>query len=120
MTIGGGLTTASGTASLEPIGSSTMYTLGSRNLFIYNDNFQLIKSKHQFSFGVLAQRLQDNRRGASRQAGQAIFSTLQTFLQGTVSNFVGVPNPTFVGYRMTMGAWYAEDNITLRRSFYEK
>jgi TonB dependent receptor len=46
--------------------------------------------------------------------GAATFSTLTTFLQGTVSNFQVVPNPTALGWRSLFGAWYAQDNIRLR------
>jgi hypothetical protein len=115
MVVGGGnLSSTSG--SIAAIGNSNAYIQGARNLFTYTDDFQLIKGKHQLSFGVWFQRLQDNRQAAKSKAGAANFTNLETLLQGTVSNFQGVPNPTATGYRMLMGAWYAEDNIALRHN----
>jgi hypothetical protein len=115
MTVGGGnLSSTSG--SIAAIGNTNKYDRGWRNLFTYSDDFQLIKGKHQISFGVWFQRLRDNRQAPRAKAGSASFTSLTTFLQGTVSNFQGVPNPTATAYRMLMGAWYVEDNITLRRN----
>jgi hypothetical protein len=66
---GGGLTTLNGTTTLTRVGGTSNYLLGARNLFTYADDFQLVKGKHQLSFGVWLQRMQDNRNGANRKAG---------------------------------------------------
>ena len=87
-----------------------------RNLFTYTDDVQISKGIHQISFGVWFQRLQDNEDTASRQLGQATFSSLTTFLQGTVSTFQVVPSPNELGWRSLFGAWYVEDAIKLRRN----
>jgi hypothetical protein len=58
--------------------------------------------------------VQDNEDAASRQLGQASFTTLQTFLQGTLSTFQVVPNPNELGWRSLFGAWYFQDAIKLR------
>ena len=71
---------------------------------------------HQLSLGVWFQRLQDNEDTASRQVGQASFTSLQTFLEGTVSSFQAVPTPTELGWRSLFGAWYFEDTIKLRHN----
>jgi hypothetical protein len=60
------------------------------------------------------QRLQDNEDTASRQLGQASFSTLTTFLQAKVSSFQVVPTAAELGWRSLMGAWYVQDAIKLR------
>src|SRR5208337_840318 len=85
-----------------------------RNLFTYSDDVRFAKGVHQLSFGVLVQPLQDNNDTASRQLGQASFSSLLTFLQGTVTSFQAVPSPNELGWRSLLGAWYAEDTIKLR------
>src|SRR6185437_14487243 len=85
-----------------------------RNLFTYADDLQISKGKHQLSFGAWFQRVQDNEDSASRQLGQATFTSLTTFLQGTVSSFQVVPTATELGWRSLFGAWYAEDSIRLR------
>ena len=61
------------------------------------------------------QRLESNDNTASRRLGQASFSTLQTFLQGRVSTFNVVTNPTELGWRSLFGAWYVEDTIKAGR-----
>ena len=50
------------------------------------------------------QRIQSNDLLAQDQYGQASFSTLQTFLQGTVKTFTVVPSPTELGWRSLEGA----------------
>ncbi len=109
---GGGGVGQSG--SITPVGSITSLQWYARNLFTYADDVQRIQGKHQISFGVWLQRLAENRSGSARKAGLAAFPSLTAFLQGTVTSFTGVPNPTPVGYRMLMGAWYVQDTITLR------
>ena len=85
-----------------------------RNLFTYTDGVQITKGSHQISAGVWFQRIQDNEDTASRQLGQATFTSLTTFLQGTVSSFQVVPDPNELGWRSLFGAWYFEDAIKLR------
>src|SRR5262249_23688646 len=41
------------------------------------------------------------------------FANLTTFLQGTVTNFQVVPNPTEVGWRSLLGAWFVDDSMKL-------
>ena len=48
--------------------------------------------------------------------GQATFTSLTTFLQGTVSTFQVVPNANELGWRSLFGAWYVQDAIKLRRN----
>src|SRR2546427_1085198 len=91
-----------------------------RNLFTGSDDVQLIRGKHQMSFGVWVQRIQVNANSAGRGNGEADFTSLQTFLEGIPINFVGVPNKTVMYWRSTVGAWYVQDviqlghNLTLR------
>src|SRR5438093_10666003 len=51
---------------------------------------------------------------ASTKNGRATFSSLASFLQGTVSNFTVPPITTPLGFRSMEGAWYVEDSIRLR------
>ncbi len=117
LNIGGGVQQSTGVVgSVTGAGGSGEYEHGVRNLFTYSDDFQLVKGKHQFSFGVWFQPMQNNSYGASSKAGSVSFSSLTGFIQGIASNFTAVPNPHELGYRMKMGAWYAEDNINLRHN----
>ncbi len=87
-----------------------------RNLFTYTDDVQIVKGIHQISAGVWIQRVQENEDTASRRLGMATFSTLTTFLQGTLTNFQIVPNHNALGWRSLFGAWYIQDSIKLRRN----
>ena len=112
--IGGGVTTtgAGVVTSAGPNNASSVWNR--RNLFTFTDNLQISKGIHQISLGIWLQPLEDNEDTASRQLGQASFSSLTTFLQAKVSTFQVVPTPTELGWRSLMGAWYVQDAIRLR------
>ncbi len=112
--IGGGVTTT-GIAAITAAGPNNAANVWNRrNLFTYTDGVQITRGRHQISAGVWFQRIQDNENTASRRLGQASFASLQTFLQGTLTSFQAVPNPTELGWRSLFGAWYIEDAIKLR------
>jgi hypothetical protein len=112
--VNGGVTTTglSGITSAGPNNAAGVWNR--RNIFTYTDDLQISKGRHQISAGVWFQRLQDNEDSASRQLGQATFTSLTTFLQGTVSSFQVVPSASELGWRSLFGAWYVEDTIKLR------
>ncbi len=111
--IGGGLT-ITGAAAITSAGPNNAANVWNRrNLFTYADDVYIAKGTHQINFGVWLQPLQDNEDTASRQLGQASFASLQTFLQGTVSSFQVVPNPTELGWRSRLGAWYLQDSVKI-------
>ncbi len=114
--IGGGVTTTGASAITSAGPNNAANVWNRRNLFTYQDNFQFTKGIHQINLGVWMQPIQDNENTASRQLGQASFTSLTTFLQGTVSSFQVVPNPTELGWRSFFGAWFAEDVMKLRRN----
>ena len=64
-----------------------------RNLFTYYDSLSIVKGAHQISAGAWFQRIQANDAEALGQYGQATFSSLQSFLQGTITTFTAVPDP---------------------------
>jgi hypothetical protein len=114
--IGGG-TTTTGAATITSAGPNNAANVWNRrNLFTYSDDIQITKGMHQISAGVWLQRVQDNENAASRTLGVATFSTLATFLAGTVSTFQVVPDPNALGWRSLFGAWYVQDTIRLRRN----
>ena len=85
-----------------------------RNLFSGSDDVQLVRGKHQFSFGAWFQRIQVNANSAARNYGEADFASLLTFLQGITTNWVGTPNRTFMYWRSMEGAGYVQDIMQLR------
>ncbi len=92
------------------VGSNNSAT---RNLFTWDDHVYWSHKKHQIEAGIWLQRIQSNDLLAQYQYGQASFSTLQTFLQGTVKTFTVVPSPTELGWRSLEGAGFVEDTIKL-------
>ncbi len=115
-TIGGGNTTT-GSAALTSAGPNNAANVWNRrNLFTFSDGIQMTKGRHQLSYGVWFQRVQDNENGASRTTGVATFASLATFLAGTVTTFQVVPDPNELGWRSWFGAAYIQDTIRLRRN----
>jgi Carboxypeptidase regulatory-like domain/TonB-dependent Receptor Plug Domain len=113
--IGGGATTTSGSTVITSAGPNNAANVWNRrNLFTETDDLRISKGIHQISAGVWLQRLRDNEDTASRQLGQATFTSLATFLAGTVSTFQVVPNPNELGWRSFYGAWYLQDVMKLR------
>lgn len=84
-----------------------------RNLYTADDHVYYARGAHQLELGGWAQWVQSNDNLAQDQDGQASFSTLQTFLQGTVKTFTVVPDPTPLNWRSWMGAGYVEDTIKI-------
>jgi hypothetical protein len=114
--VGGGATTT-GLATITSAGPNNAAGVWNRrNLYTVTDSLQITKGKHQLSFGLWLQRMQDNEDTASRQLGVATFASLTTFLQGTVTTFQVVPNANELGWRSLFGAWYAQDAIKLRHN----
>jgi hypothetical protein len=113
--IGGGVTTTGGNTTITSAGPNNAAGVSNhRNLFTYSDTVQMVKGRHQVTFGAWFQRMQDNEGAASRRYGQATFTSLTTFLQGTVSNFQIVPDPNELGWRSLFGAFFVEDSFRIR------
>ena len=92
------------------VGSNNAAT---RNLFTWDDHVYWSHGRHQVEIGLWLQRIQSNDLLAQDQYGQASFSTLQSFLQGTVKTFTVVPSPTELGWRSLEGAAFIEDTFKL-------
>jgi hypothetical protein len=114
----GGSTASNPTATIGLAGSNNGSNLPiARNLFTFEDRVTLTRARHQLSFGAWFQRFQSNENIALSQFGQATFTSVQTFLQGTASSFLFDPSPTKMYWRSLLGAWYAEDVIRLSPTF---
>jgi Carboxypeptidase regulatory-like domain len=110
----GGSAASNPTAQLSLAGSNNGSNLHvARNLFAYEDRVSFTKGRHQFTVGAWFQRLRSNETLALSQYGQATFTSLQTFLQGTASTLLYDPAPTPLGWRSWFGAGYVEDIIRL-------
>ena len=113
--IGGGAT--AGAAALTVAGSGP--NTGSNqtevtNIFTYADQFQISRGIHSVKAGVWFERLQNNEFNLNW--GQAIFPTLQSFLQGAPSQLSLQINPALLPWRSWLGAWFVQDSMRLRPS----
>lgn len=116
LVVGGG-TTLNGASQITNGGTNAGSNLSAvRNLFTATDQVTLTRGKHLLNFGVWFQRVQANDTLVQDQYGQASFTSLQTFLQGTVSTYTYAPAYTPLDWRSLEGALYAEDAIKLRPS----
>jgi len=88
--------------------------LAARNLFTFEDHLSITHGIHRIDAGFWAQRIQANDDLAQDQYGQASFTSLTTFLQGTIGTFTVVPQSTPLGWRSTELAGFVQDAIKLR------
>jgi hypothetical protein len=110
----GGSAASNPTAQLSLAGSNNGSNLHlARNLFTYDDKISITLGRHQISIGLWYQRLQSNETLALSQFGQATFTSVQTFLAGTVATLLYDPTPTAMHWRSWFGAGYIEDKIRL-------
>jgi Carboxypeptidase regulatory-like domain len=112
--IGGG-TASNGASQISTAGANTSSNaLQARSLFTYDDHVYISHGVHQIEAGVWFQQIRSNDNLAQDQYGQASFSSLNSFLQGTIATFTVVPSPTELGWRSLEAAGFLQDNIKLR------
>ena len=113
--IGGG-TALNGASQISLAGTNAGSNLSAvRNLFTYDDHVAITHGRHQIEAGIWLQRLQANDNLAQYQYGQASFSSLTSFLQGTVGTFSVVPHPTPLGWRSLETAAFLQDAVRFGR-----
>lgn len=113
-----GSTASNGASAITLAGANVgSNNASARNLFTWDDHVYWSHGKHQLELGAWLQRVQSNTLLAQYQFGQASFSTLQSFLQGTVKTFTVVPTPTGLGWRSYEGAGFVEDTWKLSTRF---
>ena len=112
--IGGG-TASNGASQITQAGANNSSNARqTRNLFTYDDHIYVSHGLHQLEAGVWLQQLRSNDNTAQGQYGQASFTSLNTFLQGTIATFSVVPSPTELGWRSLEAAGFVQDNMKLR------
>lgn len=105
-----GSTASNGASQVTLAGANTgSNNQAVRNLFTADEHIFWTRGRHQVEVGVWLQRLQSNDNLAQNQYGQASFSTLSSFLKGSVATFTVVPAPTELGWRSLFGAGFIED-----------
>jgi autotransporter translocation and assembly factor TamB len=110
----GGSAASNPAAQLSLAGSNNGSNLDiARNLFTYEDRVSFTKGRHRVSVGAWFQRLESNENLALSQYGQATFTSLTSFLEGSVGSFLFDPTPTRLGWRSFLGAWYVADDLRL-------
>ncbi|GGH02724.1 TonB-dependent receptor [Silvibacterium dinghuense] len=112
--IGGG-TALNGASTITGAGTNAGSNLSTaRNLYTYDDHVYWTRGRHQIEIGGWLQQIQSNDNMAQDQYGQASFTTLTTFLEGTVATFTSVPSPTELNWRSLEAAGFVQDTIKLR------
>jgi len=107
-----GSTASNGASQISQAGTNVgSNNRTARNLFTEDDHIYWSHGRQQIEAGVWLERVQSNDLLAQDQYGQASFSTLQSFLQGTVATFTVVPSPTELGWRSLEGAAFVEDVV---------
>ena len=107
-----GSTASNGASTITGAGSNVgSNNTSARNLFTIDDHVYWTRGANQIEAGGWLQRIQSNDLLAQFQYGQASFSTLQSFLQGTVKTFTVVPSPTELAWRSLEGAGFIEDTV---------
>ncbi len=113
-----GSTASNGASAITQAGTNVgSNNATARNLFTWDDHVYWSRGRQQIEAGSWLQRIQSNDMLAQDQYGQASFSTLATFLQGTVKTFTVVPSPTELGWRSLEGAGFVEDTIRVTPRF---
>ncbi|MFP5228151.1 MAG: carboxypeptidase regulatory-like domain-containing protein [Acidobacteriota bacterium] len=106
----GGSTASNGISQLTQAGNNVgANTWAARNLFTVDDHVYWMRRNHQFEAGLWAQAIQSNDFLAQNQYGQALFSTLTSFLQGTIQSFTVVTQPSEMAWRSLEKAAFFED-----------
>ena len=114
LVVGGG-TTVNGASQITNGGTNASSNLTTvRNLFTGADEVTFTRGKHLLTFGVWTERVQSNDTLVADQYGQASFTSLTTFLTGTVSTYTYAPSFTPLNWRSLEAAFYVEDSIKLR------
>src|ERR1700686_923571 len=112
---GGGSAASNPQAQLGLAGSNNGSNLRiARNLYTYEDHLTMTRGRHQLEFGGRFQQFQSNETIALSQFGQATFTSLQTFLKGTISSFLFDPAATELNWRSLFGAWFVQDTFRIR------
>ena len=107
-----GSTASNGASAITQAGTNVgSNNTAARNLFTLDDHVYWSHGRNQVEAGVWFQRIQSNDLLAQYQYGQASFSTLASFLQGTVKTFTVVPSPTELGWRSIQIAGFVEDTF---------
>src|SRR5262249_55984755 len=89
------------------------------NTWEANDTLFLTRGRHGLRLGIEAQRLQFNQNTSSQVGGIVTFTGLENFLRGIPTSIdFAVPGKIdpVRGYRQSLFAFYAQDDIRLRRN----
>ena len=107
-----GSTASNGASTITTAGANVGSNNGTtRNLFTFDDHIFWTRGRNQIEAGGWGQLLESNDNLAQDQYGQASFSTLTSFLQGSIATFTYAPQTTEIGWRSKFVAAYVEDTI---------
>jgi hypothetical protein len=105
-----GSTASNGASSITTAGANVGSNNGiTRNIYTFDDHAYYTLGKHTIQGGIWLQRLQSNDNLAQDQYGQASFTSLSTFLTGTIATFTYAPQTTELGWRTLFADAFLED-----------
>ncbi len=111
--IGGG-TASNGASQISTAGANTSSNdTQARSLLTYDDHIYVSHGIHQLEAGAWFQQIRSNDNLAQDQYGQASFSSLSSFLTGSIATFTVVPSPAELGWRSLEGAGFVQDSMKL-------
>jgi hypothetical protein len=105
-----------GTPTITDVGSDTNFP----RFWVYNlweggDDLNFVKSRHNFKFGGVVKRIQNNNTVQSESRGQYTFQNIEDLILAKPQLFGGVPigEEGYKGIRQSMFAFYAQDDFKM-------
>jgi Carboxypeptidase regulatory-like domain/TonB dependent receptor/TonB-dependent Receptor Plug Domain len=109
-----------GTPTIGDVGSDTNYPrFWVYNLWEFGDDLTWVNGAHNFKFGGVVKRIQNNNTVQSEVRGQYTFQNIEDLVLGKPQLFGGVPigEQGYKGIRQTMLGFYAQDDFKMSSRF---
>src|SRR5437870_3064497 len=105
-----------GTPTIGDVGSDTNFPrFWVYNLWEFGDDLTYVKSRHNFKWGGVVRRIQNNNTVQSESRGQYTFQNIEDLILAKPQLFGGVPigEEGYKGIRQTMLAFYMQDDFKM-------
>ena len=105
-----------GTPTIGDVGSDTNFPrFWVYNLWEFGDDLTYVKSRHNFKWGGVVRRIQNNNTVQSESRGQYTFQNIEDLILAKPQLFGGVPigEEGYKGIRQTMLGFYMQDDFKM-------
>ncbi len=105
-----------GTPTIGEVGSNTTFPrFWVYNLWEYGDDLTYVKNRHNFKWGGVVRRIQNNNTVQSESRGQYTFQNIEDLILAKPQLFGGVPigEEGYKGIRQTMLGFYMQDDFKM-------